>query len=213
MSEAFAAAGARLALVDIADCSDLASRIRGDHRSYSLDLTDPDAIAATVPRDRTDRGIDILINNAGLGMVAPAGEQSVADWDRTHAINLRAPWLMAAAALPFLKISGAGARGEHRLPGGCHCDKGARGLWVEQGGLDRPDQGPRTRMGAARHHRERHLAHRRRHADGIGRLVRRQGRSNARRDPDWSLRQAGRNRGSGALSSPPPRPASSTART
>lgn len=108
MAEAFAAAGARLALVDIADCNDLADRLGGEHRSYVLDLLDPEAIAATIADIGQSRGIDILINNAGLGIVAPAEEQSVADWDRTHAINLRAPWLTAAAALPFLKASGRG---------------------------------------------------------------------------------------------------------
>jgi NAD(P)-dependent dehydrogenase (short-subunit alcohol dehydrogenase family) len=108
MAEAFSGAGARLALVDIVDCGDLASRLAGDHRSYLLDLLDPDAIAATVARIGNDRGIDILVNNAGLGVVAPAEEQTVAGWDRTHAINLRAPWLTAVAALPFLKVSGRG---------------------------------------------------------------------------------------------------------
>jgi NAD(P)-dependent dehydrogenase (short-subunit alcohol dehydrogenase family) len=108
MAEAFAAAGARLALVDIVDCSDLANRLAGDHRSDVLDLLDPDAIAATVARIGHERGIDILINNAGLGVVAPAEEQTVAGWDSTHAVNLRAPWLTAVAALPFLKVSGRG---------------------------------------------------------------------------------------------------------
>jgi NAD(P)-dependent dehydrogenase (short-subunit alcohol dehydrogenase family) len=108
MAEAFAAAGARLALVDVVDCGALAGRLGGEHRSDLLDLLDPDAIAATVAAIGRERGIDILINNAGLGIVAPAEEQSVADWDRTHAINLRAPWLTAVAALPFLMASGRG---------------------------------------------------------------------------------------------------------
>ena len=108
MAEAFAGAGACLALVDIADCTALAARLEGDHGSYVLDLTDPDAIAATVARIGEERGIDILINNAGLGIVAPAEEQSVTDWDRTQTINLRAPWLVSVAALPYLKRSGRG---------------------------------------------------------------------------------------------------------
>jgi 2-deoxy-D-gluconate 3-dehydrogenase len=108
MAEAFAGAGARLALTDVVDCGDLARRLGGDHRSHLLDLLDPDAIAATVAAIGQDGGIDILVNNAGLGVVAPAEEETVAQWDRTHAINLRAPWLTAVAALPFLKSSGRG---------------------------------------------------------------------------------------------------------
>ncbi|MFO1210634.1 MAG: SDR family oxidoreductase [Amaricoccus sp.] len=108
MAEAFAGAGARLALVDVADCGALAERLGGGHRCYTLDLLDPEAIAATIARIGAECGIDIVVNNAGLGIVARAEEQSVADWDRTQAINLRAPWLVAVAALPFLKASGRG---------------------------------------------------------------------------------------------------------
>ena len=53
-------------------------------------------------------GIDVLVNNAGLGIVFPAEQTRIQDFDATIAINLRAPWLMAAAALPWLKQSGRG---------------------------------------------------------------------------------------------------------
>lgn len=108
MAEAFANAGARLALVDRLDCADLAAKLPGTHRAWQLDLTDADAIAATVAEIGEAMGIDILVNNAGLGMVGKAEEQSIADWDLTHAINLRAPWLMARAAFPWLRRSGRG---------------------------------------------------------------------------------------------------------
>ncbi|SPF80655.1 SDR family oxidoreductase [Pseudoprimorskyibacter insulae] len=108
MADRFATAGATLALVDRLDCTDLAAALPGDHRAWQLDLANPDAIAATVPAIGASMGIDILINNAGLGVVAPAHETDVVTWDLTQAINLRAPWLMAAHALPFLKHSGRG---------------------------------------------------------------------------------------------------------
>ncbi len=108
MAEAFSAQGARLALVDVADTTDLAERLPGRHTSWTLDLIDAEAIAATVNEIGNNLGIDILINNAGLGMVGKAEEQSIEEWDLTHAINLRAPWLVARAALPFLKQSGRG---------------------------------------------------------------------------------------------------------
>lgn len=108
MAERFAAAGARLALVDIIAADDLAARLGTDHLAWQLDLEDPAAIADTVARIGADMGIDVLINNAGLGIVFPADQPDVEAWDRTMRINLRAPWLMAAAALPFLKASGAG---------------------------------------------------------------------------------------------------------
>lgn len=108
MCEAFAHAGARLALVDVHDAGDLAASLGPKHRAWQLDLADPDAIAATVPEIGAAMGIDVLVNNAGLGIVFPAMETRIADFDATLAINLRAPWLMAAAALPWLKRSGEG---------------------------------------------------------------------------------------------------------
>jgi len=108
LAERFAAAGARLALVDIVDAGDLAARLGTGHRAYTLDLEDPEAIAGTVDRIGTEMGLDLLVNNAGLGIVFPAETTDVDAWDRTMRINLRAPWLMAAAALPYLKRSGRG---------------------------------------------------------------------------------------------------------
>ena len=108
MAEGFAKAGARLALVDVKDASALAARLGPQHRAHVLDLEDPAAIARTVGRIGAETGIDILVNNAGYGVVFPAEKADVEVWDRTLAVNLRAPWLMAAAALPFLRASGRG---------------------------------------------------------------------------------------------------------
>jgi len=89
MAKAFAAAGARLVLVDVVDASELAKQLGAVHRAYTLDLLDPAAIASLVPKVGDECGIDILINNAGIGVVAPAEKQSVEEWDRAQAINLR----------------------------------------------------------------------------------------------------------------------------
>jgi NAD(P)-dependent dehydrogenase (short-subunit alcohol dehydrogenase family) len=44
--------------------------------------------------------IDILVNNAGIALIAPLVEASVADWDMTMAVNMRAPFLLAQALAP-----------------------------------------------------------------------------------------------------------------
>jgi 2-deoxy-D-gluconate 3-dehydrogenase len=46
--------------------------------------------------------IDILINNAGVALVAPLLDASVEDWDATMAVNLRAPFLLAQALAPAM---------------------------------------------------------------------------------------------------------------
>ncbi len=48
-------------------------------------------------------GIDILVNNAGSFASQPLEKLSVQQWDRMFAINTRAPFLVAQAALPHLR--------------------------------------------------------------------------------------------------------------
>jgi len=52
--------------------------------------------------------IDILVNSAGVALVGPVLEFDPLDWDRTMAINLRAPFLLAKAFAPGMIRKGAG---------------------------------------------------------------------------------------------------------
>jgi NAD(P)-dependent dehydrogenase (short-subunit alcohol dehydrogenase family) len=50
-------------------------------------------------------GIDVLVNNAGVGAFAPAGEMSVEDWHMVIDTNLTGPFYCTKTALPFLRKS------------------------------------------------------------------------------------------------------------
>jgi len=52
--------------------------------------------------------IDILVNSAGVALVGPVLEYAVEDWDRTMAINLRAPFLLARGLAPGMIAARAG---------------------------------------------------------------------------------------------------------
>ncbi|CAA9448552.1 MAG: 3-oxoacyl-[acyl-carrier protein] reductase [uncultured Rubrobacteraceae bacterium] len=39
--------------------------------------------------------IDVLVNNAGISTIVPAEETTLADWERTLAVNLTGPFLMS----------------------------------------------------------------------------------------------------------------------
>jgi NADP-dependent 3-hydroxy acid dehydrogenase YdfG len=52
--------------------------------------------------------IDYLINNAGINGGAPIHQQSVEEWDRVMATNLRGPFLTSRAVLPVLRAKGSG---------------------------------------------------------------------------------------------------------
>lgn len=55
------------------------------------------AAAAALERFGT---VDILVNCAGIARIAPLLETTLADWEETQAVNLRAPLLLAQAVAP-----------------------------------------------------------------------------------------------------------------
>ncbi|HVO92184.1 MAG TPA: SDR family oxidoreductase [Terriglobales bacterium] len=82
----------------------------GEAVSVVADLTRDEDIERLVEEARTTYGaVDFLINNAGWGKRAPVVRASVADWDQTLRLNLRAPMLLARLFLPAMIEKGGGA--------------------------------------------------------------------------------------------------------
>ncbi len=52
------------------------------------------------------RSLDILVNNAGILGLTPLGQVSVEEFDRGHAVNVRAPFFIIQQALPLLSDGG-----------------------------------------------------------------------------------------------------------
>lgn len=75
----------------------------GDDRVIPCDITDEDSVEAGV-REALVRlgGLDILINNAGIGGPAPAEFAPSAEVDRQLEINLLGAWRVTAACVPAL---------------------------------------------------------------------------------------------------------------
>ncbi len=65
-------------------------------KAYAADFSDRDALIVFIKQVQAENSvIDILINNAGTIMRAPAAEHSDAYWDTVLAINLDAPFILA----------------------------------------------------------------------------------------------------------------------
>ncbi len=52
-------------------------------------------------------GIDVLVNNAGAAQSTPFDKISPEEFDRLMSVNVRAPFFLTQAALPYLKRSGS----------------------------------------------------------------------------------------------------------
>jgi 3-oxoacyl-[acyl-carrier protein] reductase len=75
--------------------------------AIQADSADPDAIRAAVTTAvSTFGGLDVLVNNAGIIAVGPIETFELALFDRMHAINVRAVFVAAQAAIPHLPRGG-----------------------------------------------------------------------------------------------------------
>lgn len=88
---------------------ELAAALGNRCTAFLADLEDEAEIVRAVSRiAEAFGGIDVLINNAGIGLVAKAVDFKVADWDRVMAVNLRAQFVFAREAAPYMRSAGWG---------------------------------------------------------------------------------------------------------
>jgi len=71
------------------------------------DSADAGAVVAAVEQTVRDLGgIDILVNSAGIAVIAPVDEYRLEDFDRTLAVNVRAVFVAAQAAVKHMAAGG-----------------------------------------------------------------------------------------------------------
>jgi NAD(P)-dependent dehydrogenase (short-subunit alcohol dehydrogenase family) len=111
IASAFATKGARIAVADLAESAavDVARTFRTEGRGYGCDVSDPDSVARTVDAVVDAFGqVDILVNSAGIVMLAPAEELSLRAWDLTMNVNLKGTFLMCQSVGTRMLASGGG---------------------------------------------------------------------------------------------------------
>ncbi len=116
IAERLAAAGAHVVVTDI-DCT-TAERVaegicaaRGEGRAAAvpLDVTDEAAVDAAIERAALlYGGLDILVSNAGIALPAAIHELSLADWQRSFAVNATGHFLVSRAVVRLLRKQGLG---------------------------------------------------------------------------------------------------------
>jgi NAD(P)-dependent dehydrogenase (short-subunit alcohol dehydrogenase family) len=103
------------------------------HQDVSLEESWPGVIEAT---ERHFGRLDVMVANAGIGILCRAIEMSLADWRRQTAVNLDGVFLSVKYAVPPMRRSGggsiiimsstAGLRGSAGLAGYCATKGGVR---------------------------------------------------------------------------------------
>jgi NAD(P)-dependent dehydrogenase (short-subunit alcohol dehydrogenase family) len=103
------------------------------HQDVSIEESWPGVIEAT---ERRFGRLDVMVANAGIGILCKAVEMSLADWRRQTAVNLDGVFLSVKFAVPTMRRAGggsiiimssvAGLRGSAGLAGYCATKGGVR---------------------------------------------------------------------------------------
>jgi len=134
--------GAKVVVTDLDDTGgrDLVDKISGTggeaiflHQDVSLEESWPGVIEAT---ERRFGRLNVMVANAGIGILCKAVEMSLADWRRQTAVNLDGVFLSVKYAVPAMRRAGggsiiimssvAGLRGSGGLAGYCATKGGVR---------------------------------------------------------------------------------------
>ena len=111
---ALARAGADVALVarsqqELDSAKEEISKIGRRALTLPVDLASEDETMRAVERTVEGLGrVDVLVNAAGTDVPGTVEELDLDGWDRTLAVNLRAPFLLSKAAFPHMREAGGG---------------------------------------------------------------------------------------------------------
>jgi NAD(P)-dependent dehydrogenase (short-subunit alcohol dehydrogenase family) len=111
---ALARAGADVALMarsreELESVREEVTRIGRRALALTVDLASVDETAEAVRRTVEALGrVDVLVNAAGTDAPGTVEEIGIEGWDRTLAVNLRAPFLLSKAAFPHMREAGGG---------------------------------------------------------------------------------------------------------
>ncbi|MEU6657477.1 SDR family oxidoreductase [Streptomyces sp. NPDC046821] len=104
-AELLAARGASVAVLDL-DPSSVDKPLRG----YKADVTDDASVRAAVAAATADLGgLDVLVNNAGIGAQGTVEDNDDAQWHHVLDVNVLGIVRTTRAALPHLRASGLAA--------------------------------------------------------------------------------------------------------
>ncbi|WP_426517085.1 SDR family NAD(P)-dependent oxidoreductase [Diaminobutyricibacter sp. McL0618] len=114
-SLAFAAEGARVAVVDVAPgaAEAVAEEIRaagGTAIALTADVSsEPDIERVVADTVSEFGGVDVIFNNAGIIRRTTAVETTAEEWDRVFGVNVKGIFLMCKHAVPVMAANGGGS--------------------------------------------------------------------------------------------------------
>ena len=107
--------GAAVMCADIDEQGAQASAARIEERggrgaAMGLDVNDESAVQAALERTASELGgLDVLMNNAGIGSIASVEDEPLENWRHVHAVDLDSVFLGCKYGVPLIAESGGGS--------------------------------------------------------------------------------------------------------
>lgn len=112
ISRRFAAEGGRVVVADLdgAAAEAVARELGGEHLAVEVDVSSESGVEAMVSRVVGEwGGLDVLVNNAGVGVAAAVDATAMEDFERVMAINVGGTFLCMKHGIPAIRESGGGS--------------------------------------------------------------------------------------------------------
>ena len=108
----FAAEGARVLVADIdsGEAESVARELGPPALAHAVDVSREESVAAMIGRAVDEwQGLDVLVNNAGIGIAASTPDTGIDDWRRVLDVCLTGTFFGMKHAIPLLRAGGGGA--------------------------------------------------------------------------------------------------------
>lgn len=100
-------ASVTLADIDVEGAEDVADSLDGETLVVETDVSDSSSVDALVEETVEEfGGLDVLVNNAGVGVFGHIPDLSNDDWDTAVGVDLNSVFYGSRAAMPYLEESG-----------------------------------------------------------------------------------------------------------
>lgn len=104
--------GARVIVadIDLKSAAALCNELNDQAKPFELNVTSADNFQSLINFcEKEYEGLDVIVNNAGIGLASKLPDTSESDWQRVIDVNLKGAFLGMKYAIPLMKKSGGGS--------------------------------------------------------------------------------------------------------
>jgi NAD(P)-dependent dehydrogenase (short-subunit alcohol dehydrogenase family) len=96
--------------IDLESANSLCNELNGNAKPFQLDVTSSESFKSLIEFcEKEFAGLNIMVNNAGVGLAGKLPDTEESDWHRVMDVNLKGTFLGMKYTIPMIKKSGGGS--------------------------------------------------------------------------------------------------------